>query len=192
MGFQAWLGATVVYSLLEPAKITIHMIMALFIVALLIYLIDYCSITTKKFKLSQLDKRLLWVALGLTIVQVILGTQVRQFIDHQSEVLGLDQKEFFLKDPNWSFYFHRSFSILVFLVNIALARSLFKKETRFSQMKWIILLLVLEIATGILMYYVDFPFGSQPLHLIFAALLFGVQFHLVLEARGHKNTHISL
>ena len=39
MGFQAWLGATVVYSVLEPVKITIHMIMALLIVAILLYLI---------------------------------------------------------------------------------------------------------------------------------------------------------
>ena len=35
MGFQWWLGATVVYSVLEPFKITIHMAMALVIVCLL-------------------------------------------------------------------------------------------------------------------------------------------------------------
>ena len=35
MGFQAWLGATVVYSVLLPAQITIHMLVALLIVCLL-------------------------------------------------------------------------------------------------------------------------------------------------------------
>ena len=38
MGFQAWLGKTVVDSNLAAYKIT-HMLMALFIVALLIYLV---------------------------------------------------------------------------------------------------------------------------------------------------------
>ena len=38
MGFQAWLGKTVVDSNLLPFKITVHMVMALVIVALLLYL----------------------------------------------------------------------------------------------------------------------------------------------------------
>ena len=43
MGFQAWLGKTVVDSNLLPAKITVHMVMALLIVALLVYLYAYTS-----------------------------------------------------------------------------------------------------------------------------------------------------
>ena len=39
MGFQAWLGATVV-SVLQPVQITIHMLMALVILALMVYLIS--------------------------------------------------------------------------------------------------------------------------------------------------------
>ena len=38
----------------------------------------------------------------------------------------------------------------------------------------------LEILTGSAMYYVDFPFGSQPAHLVMASLLFGFQFALLL------------
>ena len=36
-------------------------------------------------------------------------------------------------------------------------------------------LIGLEIFSGILMFYFDFPFSSQPLHLIIAAMLFGAQ-----------------
>ena len=36
--FQAWLGATVVYSVLNPLKISLHMLMALVLVALLFYM----------------------------------------------------------------------------------------------------------------------------------------------------------
>lgn len=192
MGFQAWLGATVVYSVLEPLKITIHMIMALLIVALLIYLIYYSSAKINRSPLSPTEVKLLWFAWGLTLIQIVIGTQVRQFVDHQSEVLGLAQKGLFLQDPSWSFYFHRSFSIVVFIVNMLLARAIFSKQIRYPQMKWILLLLFLEIGSGILMYYVDFPFGSQPLHLIFAALLFGIQFHFLLEAHKPQSSLNSL
>ena len=39
MGFQAWLGKLVVDSNLSPYKISIHMIMAIVIVCLIIYII---------------------------------------------------------------------------------------------------------------------------------------------------------
>ena len=39
MGFQAWLGKLVVDSNLSPYKISIHMLMAIVIVCLLIYII---------------------------------------------------------------------------------------------------------------------------------------------------------
>jgi len=35
------------------------------------------------------------------------------------------------------------------------------------------------------MFYLDFPFGSQPIHLIIASILFGIQFYLFLETRDY-------
>ena len=37
--------------------------------------------------------------------------------------------------------------------------------------------------TGILMYYADFPLGTQAIHLLSGALLFGVQFYLWMQSR---------
>ena len=48
------------------------------------------------------------------------------------------------------------------------------------------ILITCEILSGVVMYYFDFPFASQPLHLILASLLFGVQFYLVLESITEK------
>jgi len=48
-----------------------------------------------------------------------------------------------------------------------------------------------RIATGIAMNYFAFPFGSQPLHLILAAILFGVQGYLYLEIRSARKASIS-
>jgi len=44
----------------------------------------------------------------------------------------------------------------------------------------------LEVISGIAMYYFDFPFLSQPLHLVIATILFGIQFYIYLEARHKK------
>ncbi len=182
MGFQAWLGATVVYSVLEPAKITLHMVMALFIVALLVYLIYRSDSISEKGKYDKKVMFAIWMSLGLTLIQIILGTQVRQFIDHQIDILGENSKNLWLANPSIQFYIHRSFSILVVLVNLYIAYSIYQKKLGYSKINWVLGLLFIEVITGVVMYYFHFPFASQPLHLILAAFLFGIQFYLVLEA----------
>ena len=85
MGFQAWLGATVVYSVLEPVKITLHMVMALVIVAFILYILFKVKNHSKqKITFLKSFNHLLIIALILTLIQVVLGTQVRQFIDEQN------------------------------------------------------------------------------------------------------------
>lgn len=188
MGFQAWLGATVVYSVLEPVKITTHMIMALLIVALLLYIVYASREKTKTFKHRKNLSALLLIALGVTMVQIILGTQVRQFVDGQIEVVGETAKHLWLDNANWQYYVHRSFSILVVLFNLLVAQIIYKNRLGHSKINWVLAFLFLEILTGIAMAYFEFPFTTQSIHLIIASLLFGVQFYLVLEARNTRKS----
>lgn len=181
MGFQAWLGATVVYSVLSPVKITLHMVMALVIVAVLIYLLYISSEKEKnQFKTKQFQN-LLIVAVVLSLIQVIMGTQVRQFVDEQIRSLGYDAESLWLADPNITFYVHRSFSILVLLINLILWWKNRQLELGLNKINIVLVLILLEVATGVAMYNFDFPFLSQPLHLVIASLLFGVQFYLLME-----------
>ena len=182
MGFQAWLGATVVYSVLEPTKITIHMVMALVIVAMLLYIVHITGRPSQKNKYDRKTVLLLLIAMGITMVQVVLGTQVRQFVDEQINLVGENAKNLWLQNPLLQFYIHRSLSIIVVLLNLYLAYRINKMQLGYSRIKWVLLLILAEIITGMAMYYINFPFGSQPLHLVVASLLFGVQFYLVLEA----------
>lgn len=182
IGFQGWLGATVVYSVLSPVKITIHMVMALLIVALLLYLL-YISKTIKKtFSVSKKYVSLLVAALVLTMIQIILGTQVRQFVDEQVADVGYNAKAQWLDDPTITFYIHRTFSIIVFGLNAWLWFFNRKHNYGLSKINWIFVCIILEALTGIAMYYLDFPVLSQPLHLVIASLLFGLQFYVILEA----------
>ena len=156
--------------------------MALFIVALLVYLIYRSDSISENGKYDKKLMFTIWMALGLTLIQIILGTQVRQFIDHQIDILGENSKNLWLANPSIQFYIHRSFSILVVLVNLYIAYSIYQKKLEYSKINWVLGLLFIEVITGVIMYYFHFPFASQPLHLILAALLFGIQFYLVLEA----------
>ncbi len=188
MGFQAWLGATVVYSVLEPVKITVHMVMALVILAMLLYIIFSTRSKNHQFKYNKTTSLFIMLALGLTLIQVVLGTQVRQFVDHQIDSVGEHNKHLWLQNPSLQFYFHRSFSILIILINGFIAYRINKLNLGYSKIKWVLLLIVLEGLSGIIMYYADFPFTSQPIHLILASLLFCVQFYLVLESLKVNNS----
>ena len=161
MGFQGWLGKTVVDSNLLPYKITIHMIMALLIVLLLIILLAREKEPVKIYKYNALFNKLLIISIIFSLIQIAMGTQVRQFIDEQVKLYGFENKNHSLMNPSFKFYFHRSFSILVFATHLFLWLE-FKKNTFIPfSLKIIISVIGLEIFTGVLMYYLDFPITTQ-------------------------------
>ncbi len=184
MGFQAWLGKTVVDSVLNPFKITIHMLVALLIVAFQLILI-YSARKIKKIMVYDNKFNLILIfALIFTIIQIILGTTVREYVDTISET-GLP-KILWLQNPSVSFYIHRSFSIAVFLTNLYLFLRNRKLNLGFNKMNWVLLLILLEIISGVSMYWFNFPFGTQTIHIVLATILFGFQFYMILESKSKK------
>jgi len=179
MGFQAWLGKTVVDSVLNPYKITTHMLAALLIVALQLFVI-YSVSERQKTKLYDTEfKWVLFAVLALTILQIILGTQVRESVDKIVEA-GLP-KEVWLQNPKGGFYNHRSFAILIVFANLFLFWKNRKLELGYNKVNWVIALLCVEILSGIIMFYFNFPIGSQPIHIFLATLIFGLQLYVIFE-----------
>lgn len=181
MGFEAYLGKIVVDTNLLPLKITTHLLMAFVIACILLYLLFILKENRKAINVNPFFKKLLVFALVLSTIQIVMGTQVRQFVDEQVKLLGEDVKELWLLHPTMLFYVHRSFSILVFLVNAYLVFLTFKSKYALRLIKPMLILIIAEIITGMAIYYFDFPFLSQPIHLVLAAILFGVQFYLCLQ-----------
>lgn len=187
--FQAWLGATVVYSVLSPVKITIHMVMALVILAVLLYLLYASQDNPRSYLTSKNYKGLIIFAVLLTLIQVVLGTQVREFVDERVKEVGYSSPSLWLENPGLDFYFHRSFSIIMVIVNLMLWYFNKKNNYGLKYLSLLIWLILAEAFTGILMYYFDFPILTQALHLVLATLLFGVQFYILLEAfQTHRTT----
>lgn len=187
MAFQAWLGKTVVDSNLAPFKITIHMVMAMVIVAFILYLIYASKLSFKNQKFDATFRNVILLALVLSLVQIVLGTQVRQYIDERVKDIGY-VKTLWMDNPNLQFYIHRSFSVLVLGINVWLFLRSRKLHLGYNKTKLLLLCIVAEVLTGITMYYFDFPFLSQPLHLVIALVMFGIQFYIYLESRHKKST----
>lgn len=183
--FQAWLGKTVVDSNLLPMKISLHMLMALLLVGFLLVV----RVASKSFGLKKKPSRkigfLLYSTFLLTLVQIALGIEVRQYIDTQVMRWGYDSPQYWLAAPELSFYIHRSLSILVLLANAWLFVSVVKEQLEKVFIRAILWLIGGEVALGIAMFYFDFPFATQPLHLVLATLLFGVQLYWILRIKLH-------
>ena len=180
--FEAWLGKEVVDSNLKPFKISIHLIVALMIVfglTLLSYLSDK---KIESIKTNSLIKKISILLLVMTLSEIILGIQVREFVDSKTNLksnssLGIFPLEFDI---------HRSFSLLIVGFNLYLYRKLKKMKLVIPIYNFILFLIGLEVIIGILMYYFSFPFLSQPLHLLIASILFASQSLLVFKLNLKK------
>ena len=186
MLFEAWLGKTVVDTNLTPEIITIHMVIGLVIIALLLKLKFIISPKNKTYKYNSLFNKLLIVSVIFSLIQIAMGTQVRQFIDEQVKQFGFENKNYSLLNPSFKFYFHRSFTIAIVLVNLGLFYLNQIKDLGYKLVNWIVFLIFLEAITGILMYYAEFPIGTQAIHLLSGAVLFGLQFYLWLQSKRLK------
>ncbi|MGY8911186.1 MAG: COX15/CtaA family protein [Flavobacteriales bacterium] len=186
MLIEAVLGKIVVDTNLKPEIISIHMVIGLIIIALLLQL-KFIISDKKTYNYHSLFNKLLIISVIFSLIQIAMGTQVRQFIDEQVKLFGFENKNYSLMDPSFKFYFHRSFTIAIVLVNLGLFYINQVKNLGYKLVNWIVFLLFLETITGILMYYAEFPLGTQAVHLLAGAILFGLQYYLWLQSRKSLN-----
>ncbi|NQX82522.1 MAG: COX15/CtaA family protein [Flavobacteriaceae bacterium] len=181
MGFEAWLGKIVVDSNLEPYIITVHMLGGLLIIGILLYLRWLCT-DKKTTQNSTILKKLAFLSMLSIFFQILLGTQVREFVDQQISEMGFEYKQLSLLEPNMFFYIHRSFTIIIVLLSLYMLYIHQMKKYTSNLIYWIVGIIAIETLTGIIMYYVDFPMGTQSIHLLLGAILFGLQYYMYLQA----------
>lgn len=208
-GFQGWLGSLVVSTNLLPVMVTIHMGLALLIVALLLYAAhrarwqDAEQDLNHQLELETLGGQadevvatntglrwLLWGTLLLTFGQIILGTQVREEIDQIAAATDYTQRATWIDKLGSVFESHRTLSAIVVLVNVYIGYQLWQMAVptirRLVVATWMVL--GLEIVAGIVLAYYALPAFVQPIHLTLATLLFGAQFLTLLALRRLAKT----
>lgn len=202
IAIQAWFGSIVVASNLVPWTITVHMLLALLVVALqlrLIYLLQYQStlrpqlelvnsvrLQPKSYSLAKWMKLLIWISAIITTYQVFLGTQVREMIDELT-IQGYTRSDWTNK-LGIPFYIHRSFSWLV-LVFICILAWKNEQTIKIAPLRWLFIILVLELTSGVLLVYVNMPGFVQIAHMLFATILFGIFCMLLFRINKSNKIH---
>jgi heme a synthase len=183
VGFEGWLGSIVVSTNLLPFTITLHMALALLIVCLLIYIIVRSQKEAIRAEVkSKKLKVLLIFLLVITFVQIISGTQVREEVDAISSNMNYTGRHLWIGQLSEIFYFHGLFSWILMGAHAYLLYMLLKinkKEIFFKSAILLIALLAVEFIFGITLSRADMPAIIQPLHMLFASLIFGVQFFIL-------------
>lgn len=194
MGFQAWLGAKVVYSELDPSSITTHMVVAMLIIALNLYIIVRAQghVKVPEFKVDKTVLFLLIAVMVLSFIQIIMGTQVRQEIDAVSEAMNHVGRESWIDQLTGIFKVHRSFAILVMGLNGYLIYRNWKKKLGFNLLYWLVPILIIESLSGIILAYMDVPRSMQPIHLVLANLMFVVQVYALLRYLQYRKKNLAL
>lgn len=193
-GFQGWLGAKVVSFELHPVVVTLHMLLAIVIVFILLYVFTWAGYVDKVLTLREGSEKVLngigILVMALSLFQILLGTQVREAMDLVIIKLGYGARSQWIEQLGANFYIHRSFSLVVFAINVFWINKVIKSGNKgtvagkiANACLWI---LVAEIFTGVLMAYFGVPPYAQPLHLTLAILLIGLQFIVWLVVNGKK------
>ncbi len=183
MAFQAWFGSIVVASNLVPWTITVHMLLALVIIALQLLLIHWMRLPEEKevsYRLPKWMTALIIVSAAITTYQMILGTQVREMIDELT-IQGFTREDW-TSQLGMPYYIHRSFSWLVLILIVVMT---WKNEQldKIKPLRWIFVILALELISGVLLTYANMPGLVQIAHLVFATILFGIFIMLLFRLK---------
>lgn len=177
---NAVLGKYVVDSFLLPGVVTAHMLLSIGVIFFLIKALNIQS----GYVVKSLSARS-WVGINLIIIfiQILLGTQVRENMDHVIAELGEGAKDNWISSLNIIYVVHRTFSWVVLLSHLILWNKL--KETSFLTYRQGILgLLGISFLTGILMAYFALPLGSQAVHLVISLVLVGWHMHTWIATKN--------
>ena len=188
VGFNGWLGKVVVSSNLHPVLITTHMLASLLVVASLILAISHAAQDSLRMSAQGAQASRMWLIFGmiLTIVQIALGVQVRERIDIISVGLNYAERAAWVAQVGAPLTLHILGAILLVSYNLWLGMRVVRHaDNRLVQnLAWGMMTLVaLELLLGLSLALLGFPAFLQPLHLMVAAMIFGVQ--MVLFGAAH-------
>jgi cytochrome c oxidase assembly protein subunit 15 len=186
VGFQGWLGSIVVSTNLVAWIVTVHMLIALAILAICIATYHMAKVLGRQaIKIKPLVSVVTLLVMALSILQITFGTEVREKIDEVANHLEGGYRDSWIQKAGEMFAQHRDMAVIVLILNIvlyALIRKNFNRHSIQQQlMSFAFLMLMLQIVTGIVLSYYALPPYAQAAHIVLASLVFGAQFYLLLN-----------
>jgi cytochrome c oxidase assembly protein subunit 15 len=178
--FEAWLGKMVVDKNLNTSTITLHMVGSLGILLSLLFLIRRTNENENYTIPSTLRKALSFFFL-IHLVQLLLGTQVRESVDLLLEN-GV-ARNLIVDNLPVGFKIHRSFSILIVILTTMIYLQYRRLETKPRKFLLLFVVIGFEILFGVGLAYLGLPKALQPLHLLFSIGLFAISGMILLETK---------
>ena len=181
---QGWLGSVLVHTVLNPITITLHLIFALIIVLLLIYgsqtsyYLQFPNSEKQSNYRSGLKTHFLFL-LGILIIEIILGTEIRGGLEMIRKENPIVDSQFLLDMLGPFKYAHTIFGILIALISSYLWYHLTIQEKKPSSLikvtsTLIVFLVYSQIFLGEILVFFDVIPLIQLFHLWFASLIVGL------------------
>jgi cytochrome c oxidase assembly protein subunit 15 len=192
VGFQGWLGSIVVSTNLTAWIVTVHMLLALAILAISIATYHMAKVQGRyKVQSKPLVAVVTLLVLAMSILQITFGTEVREKIDAVASHLEGSYRDSWVTRAGEIFSQHRNMAVIVLILNLvlyALIRKSFNRHSVQQQlMSFTFLMIMLQIVTGIFLSYWSLPPFAQASHIVLASLVFGAQFYLLLNLFSSVN-----
>jgi heme a synthase len=178
-------GALVVKFNLAHLSISIHLAFALLLAVVQLWLLHV--LRGKQWRrVSAAEKNWLWLLTGIIVVQFVLGTLVRMYVDEISKSLAYESRPAWLADAPIVFLIHRSFSWLVLGLLLFAGWKLRTNPLLKKPVLWIVAFGLANMLTGIVLFYAHMPAAAQPVHLTLAALMITLCGYLLLSSRNTR------
>ncbi len=188
VGFQAWLGSIVVSTNLLAWVVTVHMLVALLILAISIYTYFHARVLRDQQillgKPSVLIRSIAIISLAIMIIQVTIGTEVREQIDAIASAMNNLNRSGWVSKVGFNFDLHKNLALLVFVSTMVVfylvRREYISNRYQLRYALYVVILVFLQIVVGVALSYMALPPAAQAIHLTLASLMFGAQYYLVL------------
>lgn len=190
---QGYQGSVVVSSLLEPVIITVHMLLAILIVSLLIYTTAQAyylenQVSVIYGKIPKSISKQVGVLYIVSLIQLLLGTQIRSSIEHITrEFPNLESGEW-LGKVGMINHIHMGLGILLVLFAWIVGFSILKYKEQFSgfiRASALIAMLVITIQLILGMIFITFDLVpiAQVAHMWMASIFVGLVLLLYVTAK---------
>ncbi len=191
VAFQGWFGGQVVAHELDPRLVTVHLLVALLIVALLLYaaFVSFfpAPLPSSVPELHRRFARKAFLVIALVLVQVILGAMVRGSIDLTAAEKPDTARGLLLGEVGFLDPLHRTTGLLTLLSCWGLFRSAHRSFPGAPDLRRLALMPALiasgQFAAGMGLAYLALPPILQVSHVSFASLLLGGLLLTALRAR---------
>lgn len=168
--FEAWLGKLVVDTNLAVVKITLHMIAALFLAIIPVLILH--KLNDDKIVHDKTLRIITTIALIILLIQIIIGTDVREQVDEVSKSLAYQQRDTWLSHLSNIFNVHKITSLVVSILIVFIFWRSLSHVTLQRRGVFLLLIVLLLMAAGISLASFNIPAFIQPIHLLLSSILF--------------------